>query len=113
MIGSEPSTLGVYLFSRKGTPLLALPSAEQLPLDPSQVEGVLALTGEFDREGLDDRHHEPVARVQYDGYGILGLRGDHAVVATVSRGTPAEALVPELERFLRRCEKRLRRQSQE
>lgn len=113
MIGSEPSTLGVYLFSRKGTPLLALPSAEQLPLDPSQVEGVLALAGGFDRDAFGNGRHEPVARVKYDGYGILGLRGDHAVVATVSRGTPEEALVPELERFLRRCEKRLRRQRQE
>jgi hypothetical protein len=41
------------------------------------------------------------------------LRGDHAVVATVSRGTPEEILVPELERFLRRCEERLRRKGEE
>ena len=110
MITTRKQALGIYLFSRQGMPLVALPSGERLPIEPAQVEGVLALAGEFDRDGRNGSPQETVTRVQYDGYGILGMRGEHAVVAMVSRDLLDQDLVPELERFLKRCEKRLRRQ---
>jgi hypothetical protein len=52
-----------------------------------------------------------VTSARYDDYGVIGMTGQRAVVAMVSRETPCTDLVPELERFLRRCEKRLRRRA--
>lgn len=107
MIAEEGRTLGIYLFTRTGRPLFAAPSGERLPLEPAQVEGVLALAGEFEN-GADHRVPD-VVRARYDQYGVLGLRGERTVIAAVARDAPESVLLPELERFLRRCDKRLRR----
>ena len=100
--------LGIYLFTRKGVPLLAAPSGECLPIEPAQVEGALALAGGFAEGEPDAAGRRPVSRLRYDGYSILGMRGERAIAAAVTRGPPDD-LLPELERFLRRCERRLRR----
>ena len=104
MAGSEDSPFAVYLFSRTGTTLLATPADDRLPMEPEQVGGVLALAGGFaegDRDG--------VVRVRYDGLGVVGMRGEQVVAAVVSSSADASDLVPELERFIRRCERRLRK----
>lgn len=106
MFRDEPARMNVYLFSRDGRPLFAAPAGDRLPLEPTQVEGILALAGEF-RE--DAAGVPPVVRARYDVYGILGLRGERTVIAAVSRDAPETILLPELERFLRRCDRRLRR----
>ncbi|HYM39120.1 MAG TPA: hypothetical protein VEY12_03095 [Thermoplasmata archaeon] len=111
MIGKDKRDLGVYLFSRKGVPLLALPDDGRLPVEAVQVEGVLALAGGF--EDPPRASGERTTRVRYDEFGILGMRGERAVVAVVSREALDGDLVPELERFLRRCDKRLRERARE
>ncbi len=105
MVVPEEAPLAVYLFSRTGTTLLATPTGDRLPMEPEQVGGVLALAGGF-AEGDGDR----VLRVRYDGLGIVGMRGERVVAAVVAPSTQDLDLVPELARFLRRCERRLRRQ---
>ena len=107
MFPKERRGLSVYIFSRKGVPLLALPAEGRLPMEPSQVEGVLAVAGGFDP--LDEGEDYRRTRARYDEYGILGLRGEHAVVAMVSPDGLGDDLLPELERFLKRCDRRLRR----
>ena len=109
MSAAQPEALGVYVFDRRGGSLLASPARERLPLEPHQVEGLLALTGHFDDAGSTTSADRDITHMRYDDYGILGLRGERAVVATVSRDAPDDPLVPELRRFLKRCEKRLRR----
>lgn len=109
MIAVEPRAVGVYLFDCAGGPLLVMPSRDRLPVEPEQVEGLLALAGQFQDHASAASALSGVTRIRYDDFGILGLRGDHIVVATVYRGATDESLLPELHRFLRRCEKRMRR----
>lgn len=104
MAATEDTTLGVYLFDRRGAALLASPTGDRLPMEPTQVEGVLALAGGFDGDA-----HASVVRARYDDLGIVGMRGERTIAAMVSRNAVDERLVPELERFQRRCERRLRR----
>ena len=100
--------MGVYLFTLAGTPLLAVPGGDRLPMEPTQVEGILALAGEFRGPQGGTATSRRVSRMRCDGYQILGTRGERAFAAAVYRDAPEEVLLPELRRFLRRCEKRLR-----
>jgi len=110
VITNESGSLGVYLFSWTGVLLLAAPAGERLPIEPAQVEGLLALAGGFSGARGDAPAAEAVTRVRYDDYQVLGIRGNQTVAASVSRDAAEDVLVPELERFLKRCEKRLQRQ---
>ncbi len=105
--------MAIYLFDRKGQPLLAMPSGDPLPIEPKQMEGVLALAGTFAEDGARGPDETAVTRVEYDRLGILAMSGEYAVAAAVSNGPPSDLLVPELRRFLRRCEKRMRRHGTE
>ena len=99
--------VGYYLFDMDGTRLdLPFPEGDE-PIDPEQIEGILAAAGNFGDPKRPLAINLGVTRVRYDGYRLIGVRGSRGVLAAVVPESLEEPPVAELHRMLRHIEARL------
>jgi hypothetical protein len=102
-----PNTaVGMYLFDVAGTEPYAQASGATLPIETDQVEGILSAIGGFRAEAVGSRAGEVIARAKYDGYDILGIRGERCLMAAVSPEPIEEPLLRELHHALISLERR-------
>jgi hypothetical protein len=98
--------VGMYLFDVAGTQPYAQTSGASLPIEADQVEGILGAVGGFRLDDPSGSAGKVVARVRYDGFDILGIRGERCVMAAVS-SEPIEATdLQDLHRSLASLERR-------
>ena len=93
-----------YLFDTDGT-RLGVPFPEKnSPIEPEQVEGILAAAGSFEEPECRPASEPGVTRARYDGYRLIGVRGSRGVLAAVYPDSLEGPLPEELHHMLRRLE---------
>lgn len=102
----QERVIAVYLFYRTGDPLVALASGRILPIEAEQLEGVLALVGNFVETSVPSSRGVRVTAMRYDGLGIVAVRGDFVIAAAVYDGPANDTLRAELIRAVRQFEER-------
>src|SRR2546425_644678 len=100
----------IYMFYRTGEPLVALASSRNLPIGAEQLEGLLAVVGNFVETSVPLSAGYAVTAMRYEGLGIVAVRGEFVIVAAVYDGPAHDALRGELTRALKTFEERSRRQ---
>src|SRR2546427_777602 len=100
----------IYMFYRTGEPLVALASSRNLPIGAEQLEGLLAVVGNFVETSVPLSAGYAVTAMRYEGLGIVAVRGEFVIVAAVYDGPVYDALRGELTRALKAFEERSRRQ---
>ena len=100
----------IYMFYRSGEPLVALASSRNLPIGAEQLEGLLAVVGNFVETSVPLSRGYAVTAMRYEGLGIVAVRGEFVIVAAVYDGPAYDALRGELTRALRAFEERSWRQ---
>jgi len=96
-----------YLFDTDGT-RLGVPFPEKnSPIEPEQVEGILAAAGSFEEPKRPPASEPGVTRARYDGYRLIGVRGSRGVLAAVYPDSLEGPPLEELHHMLRRLEGRL------
>src|SRR5207245_5158895 len=96
----------IYMFYRTGEPLVALASSRNLPIGAEQLEGLLAVVGNFVETSVPLSRGYAVTAMRYEGLGIVAVRGEFVIVAAVYDGTAYDALRSELTRTLKVFEER-------
>jgi len=102
----QERVVAVYLFYRSGEPLVALASGRSLPIEAEQLEGVLAIVGNFVETSVSSSRGLQVTAMRYDGLGIVAVRGDFVIAAAVYDGPAYDTLRAELIRAVRQFEER-------
>jgi len=102
----QERVVAVYLFYRTGDPLVALASGRNLPIEAEQLEGVLAVVGNFVETSVPSSRGLHVTAMRYDGLGIVAVRGDFVIAAAVYDGPAYDTLRSELTRTVRTFEER-------
>jgi len=100
----------VYMFYRTGEPLVALASSRNLPIGAEQLEGLLAVVGNFVETSVPLSRGYAVTAMRYEGLGIVAVRGEFVIVAAVYDGPAYDALRGELAQALKVFEERSWRQ---
>jgi len=100
----------IYMFYRTGEPLVALASSRNLPIGAEQLEGLLAVVGNFVETSVPVSRGYAVTAMRYEGLGIVAVRGEFVIVAAVYDGPAYDALRGELTRALKVFEERSWRQ---
>jgi len=100
----------IYMFYRTGEPLVALASSRNLPIGAEQLEGLLAVVGNFVETSVPLSRGYAVTAMRYEGLGIVAVRGEFVIVAAVYDGPVYDALRGELTRALKVFEERSWRQ---
>ncbi len=100
----------IYMFYRTGEPLVALASSRNLPIGAEQLEGLLAVVGNFVETSVPLSRGYAVTAMRYEGLGIVAVRGEFVIVAAVYDGPAYDALRGELTRALKVFEERSWRQ---
>jgi len=100
----------IYMFYRTGEPLVALASSRNLPIGAEQLEGLLAVVGNFVETSVPLSAGYAVTAMRYEGLGIVAVRGEFVIVAAVYDGPAYDALRGELTRALKAFEERSWRQ---
>ena len=100
----------IYMFYRTGEPLVALASSRNLPIGAEQLEGLLAVVGNFVETSVPLSRGYAVTAMRYEGLGIVAVRGEFVIVAAVYDGPAYDALRGELTRALKAFEERSWRQ---
>jgi hypothetical protein len=100
----------IYMFYRTGEPLVALASSRNLPIGAEQLEGLLAVVGNFVETSVPLSSGYAVTAMRYEGLGIVAVRGEFVIVAAVYDGPAYDALRGELTRALKVFEERSWRQ---
>jgi len=100
----------IYMFYRTGEPLFALASSRNLPIGAEQLEGLLAVVGNFVETSVPVSRGYAVTAMRYEGLGIVAVRGEFVIVAAVYDGPAYDALRGELTRALKVFEERSWRQ---
>ncbi len=98
--------IAAYLFYKTGEPLVALSSSLSFPIEAEQLEGVLAVVGNFVETSVPAAKGYGVTAMRYDQLGILAVRGQHVIAAAVYDGAAYDALRSELLRIVRTLEQR-------
>lgn len=96
----------IYMFYRTGEPLVALASSRNLPIGAEQLEGLLAVVGNFVETSVPLSRGYAVTAMRYEGLGIVAVRGEFVIVAAVYDGPAYDALRGELTRALKVFEER-------
>lgn len=96
----------IYMFYRTGEPLVALASSRNLPIGAEQLEGLLAVVGNFVETSVPLSAGYAVTAMRYEGLGIVAVRGEFVIVAAVYDGPAYDALRGELTRALKAFEER-------
>src|SRR5438128_1846442 len=99
----------IYMFYRTGEPLVALASSRNLPIGAEQLEGLLAVVGNFVETSVPLSRGYAVTAMRYEGLGLVAVRGEVRVVAAVYDGPVYDALRRELTQALKVFEERSRR----
>src|SRR2546427_530161 len=73
----------IYMFYRTGEPLVALASSRNLPIGAEQLEGLLAVVGNFVETSVPLSAGYAVTAMRYEGLGIVAVRGEFVIVAAV------------------------------
>src|SRR3989449_2018641 len=100
----------IYMFYRTGEPLVALASSRNLPIGAEQLEGLLAVVGNFVETSVPLSRGYAVTAMRYEGLGIVAVRGEFVIVAAVYDGPAYDALRGELTQALKVFEERNWRQ---
>jgi len=100
----------IYMFYRTGEPLVALASSRNLPIGAEQLEGLLAVVGNFVETSVPLSRGYAVTAMRYEGLGIVAVRGEFVIVAAVYDGPAYDALRGELTQALKVFEERSWRQ---
>src|SRR5207249_2724400 len=100
----------IYMFYRTGEPLVALASSRNLPIGAEQLEGLLAVVGNFVETSVPVSRGYAVTAMRYEGLGIVAVRGEFVIVAAVYDGPAYDALRGELTGALKVFEERSWRQ---
>ena len=100
----------IYMFYRTGEPLVALASSRNLPIGAEQLEGLLAVVGNFVETSVPLSRGYAVTAMRYEGLGIVAVRGEFVIVAAVYDGPAYDALRSELTQALKVFEERSWRQ---
>lgn len=105
---SEPErrVTAVYLFYRTGEPLVALAASRSLPIEAEQLEGLLAVVGNFVETSVAGARGYAVTSMRYDDLGIVAVRGEFTIAAAVYHGPTYDALRDRLLQTLRMFEER-------
>ncbi len=98
--------VGMCLFDIAGTEPYAQAAGPTLPIETDQLEGILAAVGGFDGRAASLCAGQVLARVRYDGYDILGVRGERCLIAAVYPEPIEEPAVRDLHRALAALERR-------
>jgi len=98
------------MFYRTGEPLVALASSRNLPIGAEQLEGLLAVVGNFVETSVPLSRGYAVTAMRYEGLGIVAVRGEFVIVAAVYDGPAYDALRGELTQALKVFEERSWRQ---
>src|SRR3989442_15241704 len=98
------------MFYRTGEPLVALASSRNLPIGAEQLEGLLAVVGNFVETSVPLSRGYAVTAMRYEGLGIVAVRGEFVIVAAVYDGPVYEAPRGELTRALKAFGERSGRQ---
>ncbi len=106
----QQSVTAIYMFYRTGEPLVALASSRNLPIGAEQLEGLLAVVGNFVETSVPLSRGYAVTAMRYEGLGIVAVRGEFVIVAAVYDGPAYDALRGELTRALKVFEERSWRQ---
>src|SRR5437667_6739102 len=94
------------MFYRTGEPLVALASSRNLPIRAEQLEGLLAVVGNFVETSVPLSRGYAVTAMRYEGLGIVAVRGEFVIVAAVYDGPAYDALRSELTRTVKVFEER-------
>lgn len=108
----DQRVIATYLFYKTGEPLVALSSSRSFPIEAEQLEGVLAVVGNFVETSMSSAKGYGVTAMRYDRLGILAVRGQYVIAAAVYDGTAYDALRSELVRIVRNLEQKRRHQLQ-
>jgi len=106
----QERVMAIYMFYRTGEPLVALASSRNLPIGAEQLEGLLAVVGNFVETSVPLSRGYAVTAMRYEGLGIVAVRGEFVIVAAVYDGPAYDALRGELTRALKVFEERSWRQ---
>ena len=98
--------VAVYLFYRSGEPLVALASDRDLPIEAEQLEGLLAVVGNFVETSVPSSRGYAMTAMRYEDLGIVAVRGEFLIAAAVYDGAAYDALRDELVQTLRAIEER-------
>lgn len=104
--GVHEKVIAVYLFHKTGEPLVALSSGRDFPIEAEQLEGVLAIVGNFVETSVHAAKGYGVTAMRYDQLGIVAVRGRDVIAAAVYDGRADDALRSELLRLVRSIEER-------
>ncbi|MEK6987398.1 MAG: hypothetical protein AABX97_04780, partial [Candidatus Thermoplasmatota archaeon] len=108
----DQRVIAAYLFYKSGEPLVALSSSRSFPIEAEQLEGVLAVVGNFVETSVSAAKGYGVTAMRYDRLGILAVRGQYVIAAAVYDGAAYDALRSELVRIVRNLEQKRRHQLQ-
>ena len=108
----DQRVIATYLFYKTGEPLVALSSSRSFPIEAEQLEGVLAVVGNFVETSMSSAKGYGVTAMRYDRLGILAVRGQYVIAAAVYDGAAYDALRSELVRIVRNLEQKRRHQLQ-
>jgi hypothetical protein len=103
---TQERVTAIYMFYRTGEPLVALASSRNLPIGAEQLEGLLAVVGNFVETSVPLSAGYAVTAMRYEGLGIVAVRGEFVIVAAVYDGPAHDALRGELTRALKSFEER-------
>ncbi|MFA5897391.1 MAG: hypothetical protein WC985_10920 [Thermoplasmata archaeon] len=108
----DQRVIATYLFYKTGEPLVALSSSRSFPIEAEQLEGVLAVVGNFVETSVSAAKGYGVTAMRYDRLGILAVRGQYVIAAAVYDGAAYDALRSELVRIVRNLEQKRGQQLQ-
>ncbi len=102
----DQRVIATYLFYKTGEPLVALSSGRSFPIEAEQLEGVLAVVGNFVETSVSSARGYGVTAMRYDRLGIVAARGRYVIAAAVYDGAAYDALRSELLRIVRTLEQK-------
>jgi hypothetical protein len=94
------------LFYRSGEPLLALGAGRSLPIEAETLQGLLSVVGNFVETSVPGSRGYASTAMRYEGFGIIGIRGEFVIGAALYDGPSPEPLKAELLRTVRDFEER-------
>ncbi|HII39677.1 MAG TPA: hypothetical protein HA326_00460 [Thermoplasmata archaeon] len=100
----ERHVTALYVFYRTGEPLVAVGASRTLPMEAEQLEGILSLVGDFVDRSMKQFTGYAVTSMHFEHLGILAVRGEFVIVATVFEGPAYDALRSELRRSIQAFE---------
>lgn len=96
----DRNVVAVYLLHRSGTPIAAVSSGRNYPVEPETLHGVIDTVGGFVDRSMNGDPRPGATLLRFDGMGVVAVRGLHLIAAALYHGRPYDILQGELARIV-------------